>query len=56
MAWALKWFDDNDDGWLTLFEAHRAADAFRDLADVDDEGRVKTSEDRNAVALVVAHC
>ena len=54
MAWALQWFDDKDDGWLTWFEAHRAAAAFRDLADVDHDGRATTSEDRNAVALIVA--
>jgi len=54
MAWALKRFDSNGDGWLTLFEAQRAADAFRDVADTDHDGRVTTSEHRSAVAFIVA--
>ena len=54
MAWALKRFDGNADGWLTLFEAQRAADAFRALADGDHDGRVTTSEYRDAVAFIVA--
>ena len=54
MAWALKLFDANDDGWLTLFEAQRAADAFRDLADTDHDGRVTTGEYRNAVVFIAA--
>ena len=54
MAWALKRFDANGDGWLTLFEAQRGADAFRSLADANHDGRVTTSEYRDAVAFIVA--
>ncbi|MCA1653278.1 MAG: hypothetical protein ABR588_02585 [Sphingomicrobium sp.] len=53
-AWALRFYDGNDDGWLTAFEAQRAADAFRDLADSDRDGRVTTTEYRAAVAFVQA--
>ncbi|MEO6246954.1 MAG: hypothetical protein ABIO85_00010 [Sphingomicrobium sp.] len=54
LAWGLKRFDANGDGWLTLFEAQRAADAFRALADADRDGRVTTSEYSDAVAFIVA--
>ncbi|MEO7786226.1 MAG: hypothetical protein ABIR77_00165 [Sphingomicrobium sp.] len=54
MAWALKRFDANGDGWLTLFEAQRGAQAFRDLADGDHDGRVTTAEYRDAVAFIAA--
>ena len=53
-AWALRFHDENGDGWLTAFEAQRAADAFRDLADSDGDGRVTTTEYRAAVAFVAA--
>lgn len=54
MAWALKRFDANGDGWLTLFEAQRGAEAFREIADGDRDGRVTTSEYRDAVSFIVA--
>ncbi|MDP9162920.1 MAG: hypothetical protein M3N06_02360 [Pseudomonadota bacterium] len=54
MKWALKRFDANGDGWLTTFEAQRAADGFRDLADADHDGRVTTAEYRDAVAFIAA--
>jgi hypothetical protein len=54
MAWALKRFDANGDGWLTSFEASRAVDAFRALADADHDGRVTMSEYDSVVAFVAA--
>lgn len=54
MGWALERFDANGDGWLTLFEAQRGANAFRDLADGNRDCRVTTSEYRDAVAFIVA--
>lgn len=53
-AWALRFHDANRDGWLTAYEASRAADAFRDLADSDRDGRVTTVEYRAAVAFIAA--
>ena len=54
LVWALKQFDTNGDGWLTSFEASRAADAFRALADTDHDGRVTMSEYRGAAAYLSA--
>lgn len=47
-AWALARFDSNRDGWLSLFEAQQAADAFRSVADRDRDGRVTVAEYRSA--------
>ena len=52
MAWALRRFDANGDGWLTSFEASHATDEFRALADVDHDGRVTMSEYRSAVEYI----
>ncbi len=52
MAWALRRFDANGDGWLTSFEASHAANEFRALADIDHDGRVTMSEYRSAVAYI----
>lgn len=52
MAWALKQYDANHDGWLTSFEASRAAEAFRALADTDHDGRVTLREYQNATAYI----
>lgn len=54
MAWGLRQYDLNGDGWLSTFEASRAADAFRALADTDHDGRVTMTEYREAVAYIVA--
>ena len=54
MGWALRKFDTNGDGWLTSFEASRAADAFRALADTDHDGRVTMTEYRGAVVYLSA--
>ena len=51
---ALKRFDANDDGWLASFDASRAADALREVADSDCDGRVTMSEYDAAVALIAA--
>ena len=52
--WALRFYDANRDGWLTLFEASAAAEAFRDMADNDRDGRVTTVEYRAGVAFISA--
>jgi hypothetical protein len=54
MAWALRRFDANGDGWLTSFEASHAADEFRALADTDHDGRVTMTEYRDATAYIAA--
>ena len=54
MAWALKLYDANNDGWLTLFEAQPALEAFKDIADADRDGRVTTYEYRRAKEFVAA--
>ena len=53
-AWALKVYDANRDGWLTLFEAQPAFEAFKDIADADRDGRVTTYEYRRAKEFVAA--
>lgn len=42
--WALRMFDTNRDGWLTLYEAQPALAAFKDIADGDRDGRITTWE------------
>lgn len=53
-AWALARFDDNHDGWLTLFEAQAAVDEFVRIADENRDGRVSLSEYQGGVAFVKA--
>ncbi|MCL6683537.1 hypothetical protein [Sphingomonas alba] len=53
-AWALRLFDTNHDGWLTLFEAQPALAAFKEIADADKDGRVTTFEYRRAKDFVTA--
>ena len=43
-AWAIRTYDSNHDGWLTLYEAQPALAAFKELADGDRDGRVTTYE------------
>ena len=43
-SWAVRLFDSNHDGWLTLYEAQPAVIAFKQLADGDRDGRVTTYE------------
>ncbi len=42
--WALQFHDRNGDGWLTSFEAHAAAVAFKQIADSNRDGRVSVYE------------
>ncbi len=53
-AWAVARFDRNGDGWLTLFEAQPALNAFQEIADGDRDGRVTTAEYRRAKEFIVA--
>jgi hypothetical protein len=53
-AWALRTFDDNHDGWLTLFEAQPAIAAFKDIADGDRDGRVTPYEYDRAKQFIAA--
>lgn len=43
-AWAIRIYDSNHDGWLTLYEAQPALAAFKELADGNRDGRVTTYE------------
>jgi hypothetical protein len=52
--WALRQFDLNGDGWLTLYEAQPALAAFKEIADSDRDGRITTAEYRRAREFVVA--
>ena len=54
MAWALRDYDRNKDGWLTMYEASVAADAFRDIADIDKDGRVTVREFDAAKAFIAS--
>jgi hypothetical protein len=53
-AWAIKLYDRNHDGWLTLYEAQPAIAAFKEIADSDRDGRVTTYEFARAKEFVVA--
>jgi len=53
-AWALRLFDSNHDGWLTLFEAQPALKTFKEIADADKDGRVTTYEYQRAKDFVTA--
>ena len=53
-AWALRTFDANHDGWLTLYEAQPALVAFKALADGDRDGRVTIYEYDRAKEYIAA--
>ena len=53
-AWALRTFDANHDGWLTLYEAQPALAAFKQLADGNRDGRVTTYEYDRAKEYIAA--
>lgn len=53
-AWALRHYDSNKDGWLTIYEAQPALAAFKDLADGDRDGRVTTYEYDRAKEFIAA--
>ena len=52
--WAVRRFDANRDGWLTLYEAQAALAALKDLADGDRDGRVTTYEYDRAKEFIAA--
>lgn len=54
MRWALGIFDSNGDGRLSVFEADRAAEQFKAIADGDTDGRVTPTEYRSARQFIVA--
>ena len=53
-AWAVRTYDTNRDGWLTLYEAQDALKAFKDLADGNRDGRVTTYEYDRAKEFIAA--
>ncbi|MES2905380.1 MAG: hypothetical protein V4696_14445 [Pseudomonadota bacterium] len=53
-AWALRGYDTNHDGWLTLYEAQPALAAFKELADGNRDGRVTTFEYDRAKEFIAA--
>ncbi len=52
--WALRTYDINRDGWLTLYEAQPALTAFKALADGNRDGRVTTYEYDRAREYIAA--
>ena len=54
MNWALKFFDANHDIMLEPNEAQAAADAFRQMADTNGDGRVTPEEYRAARQFILA--
>jgi hypothetical protein len=53
-AWAVRLFDTNRDGWLTLYEAQSALGAFKEIADGNRDGRVTTYEYDRAREFIAA--
>jgi hypothetical protein len=53
-AWAVRYYDGNHDGWLTLYEAQPALAAFKDIADGDRDGRVTPDEYDRAKEYIAA--
>ena len=54
MNWALKYYDADRDILLSATEARLAADAFRSMADSDNDGRVTTQEYRSARLAILS--
>ena len=54
MNWALKFYDADGDILLEPNEAAMAAEAFRKLADSDNDGRVTPEEYREARGVILA--
>ena len=52
--WALRIYDTNHDGWLSLYEAQPAVAAFRDIADGDHDQRVTVREFESGLAFIRA--
>jgi hypothetical protein len=55
MNWALKYYDSNHDLLLEPNEAQAAAEAFRNLADTNHDGRVTPEEYRTAREYILLH-
>lgn len=53
-SWAVRLYDRNGDGWLTLYEAQPALRMFKEIADADRDGRVTTYEYARAKEFIVA--
>ena len=54
MNWALKFHDADGDILIEPAEAEAAAEAFRKLADADNDGRITPHEYRQARAFILA--
>jgi len=54
MDWALARFDSDGDGYLSIFEADKAAAEFKAIADGDKDGQVTPAEFRAGREFVVA--
>lgn len=54
MDWALRLYHANGDVLLSPAEARTAANAFRDMADANRDGRVTPAEYRAARAFILA--
>lgn len=52
MNWALKFYDRNRDILIAPAEAAAAAEAFRKLADADNDGRITPQEYQQARAII----
>jgi hypothetical protein len=52
--WALRKFDSNQDGTISVAEAQPAARAFKDIADADGDGRVTPYEYQRAREFILA--
>ena len=52
--WAVRKFDSNQDGMISIVEAQPAASAFREIADSDGDGRVTPYEYRRAREFILA--
>lgn len=53
-SWALRLYDGNRDGWLTLYEAQPALRMFKEIADANGDGRVTTYEYTRAKEFIAA--
>lgn len=54
MDWALAKFDRDGDGYLSIFEADAAAQAFKKIADGDGDGHVTPAEFQSAMGFIIA--
>lgn len=54
MQWALSRYDSDGDGYLSIFEADKAAQAFKQIADGNGDGQVTPAEYRAARDYIAA--